>query len=112
LIRVALTDREIVVIGPGPGGEAETETTLMVPEEARISRGEKAVQLEDLKEGERVVVKTEKRDGKWAAVSIQAGGPAAPAAARGRRIERVRQILRMVDGFLEQLAEQRGHSDP
>ena len=66
LQRVALTDREIVVIGPGAKGEPELESILTVPEDARITKDAKPAKLEDLKEGERVVVRTEKRGDKMA----------------------------------------------
>lgn len=77
LQRVASTDREIVVIGPGAKG-AETETTIAVPEEAAITRAGKKITLDDLKEGETVTVKTESQKGKLTAASIQVG-QAAPA---------------------------------
>ena len=56
--RVALTDREIVVIGPGAKGK-ETETTVAVPEAARILKDGKAVALESLKEEDLVSVVAE-----------------------------------------------------
>jgi hypothetical protein len=112
LQRVALTDREIVVIGPGPKGEPELESTLMVPEDARISKDGKPLKLEDLKEGERVVVHAEKRGDKMAAVKIEAGSKGPPTPAPNDRIERLRQVLRLADYFLQQLAEQRGAPKP
>jgi len=110
LQRVALTDREIVVIGPGAKGEPELESILTVPEDARITKDAKPAKLEDLKEGERVVVRTEKRGDKMAAVAIQVGGPAAaaPKSPPNDKIERLRQVLRLADYFLQQLAEGKG----
>jgi Cu/Ag efflux protein CusF len=94
LRRVARTDREIVVIGPGAQG-AETETTLQVPEDVRITKDQKALKLDDLKEGEKVAVRTEKRNGKLTAVAIAVGEGAAPAAPerKGSKVERVLKLL-------------------
>jgi hypothetical protein len=111
LQRVALTDREIVIIGPGAKGEPELETTLTVNEDARITKDGKPIKLEGLKEGERVVAHFQKRDDRMAADSITVGGKApqaASAAMPNDRIERLRQVLRLADYFLQQLAEQRG----
>jgi hypothetical protein len=102
LIRVALTDREIVVLTPGP--REEIETTLTVPENAEIKMDQTAIKLEDLKEGERVVVRTDKRDGKLIATSILVGG-VAPAG--DRRIERLRQLLKLADELLQKAEQER-----
>jgi hypothetical protein len=107
LRRVAPTDREIVVISPGTGG-ADVETTVLVPDDAKIARGDKAITFDDLQEGEPVVVYPQKRDGKLVAAAVQAGTsagrPVAPAAPDGKqRIERFRNLLKMLDGLLEQL---------
>jgi hypothetical protein len=106
LIRVALTDREIVVLSPGP--REEIETTLAVPDTAEIKKDQKAIQLEDLKEGERVVVRTDKRDGKLIATSIQVGGVAPTG---DRKIERLRQLLKLADELLQK-AEQECNRKP
>jgi hypothetical protein len=107
LRRVAITDRELVVVNAGPKGGAELETTIQVPESIKISRDQKSIRFEDLKEGEQVSVATEKKDGTLTARSIQVG--AAPAANSGsgeeRRIERLRQILKMVDEILQRMDE-------
>jgi hypothetical protein len=115
LIRVALTDREIVVISPGAKGEEDKETTIQVPEKVQITEGKKALKLDDLKEGERVSVKTEKKDGKLAAVSIQVGGAAAAAAPPSQRpskIQRLRELLKLADWLLQQRMEQEGERKP
>jgi Cu/Ag efflux protein CusF len=107
LQRVASTDREIVVIGPGPKGP-ETETTIAVPEETAITRDGKKITLDDLKEGETVTVKAESRKGKLTAVSIQVGQAAAaqPAAPPRRNlIPRLRQALKMADELLREIEE-------
>jgi hypothetical protein len=101
LQRVALTDREIVVVGRGPGG-APAETTVSVPETAKISRADQAIKLDDLKEGERVAVQVEKRDGKAVAVSVQVLGPEVS------RLSRVRGILKTIDEILEMMEQRRG----
>jgi Cu/Ag efflux protein CusF len=104
LRRVALTDREIVVIGPGAKGP-ETETTISVPSATRILRDNKAVEFAELKEGESVAVAVEKRDGHWVAKSIQSGTgtPAAAAAKESNFAPRLRLFLRIADGILQQM---------
>jgi hypothetical protein len=108
LQRVALTEREIVVVGPGPKGP-ETETTLAVPDKARVTRGDRAIAFDDLKEGEKVAVTAEKRDGKLSAMAIHAGGGPAPAAAAGKqaRMQRVMQIVGQVMQVLQQMQSNR-----
>ena len=114
LQRVGLADREIILIGPGPKGP-ETETTIGVPEKTAITRDGKKIALDDLKEGEAVVVKTESDKGKLKAVSIQAGQAVAGAkpAAPPRRdlIPRLRQALKMADELLREM-EDRGTPGP
>jgi hypothetical protein len=102
LRRVAFTDREIVVIGAGPKGAAQVETTLFVPEDAKITRDQKAIRFDDLKEAEPVLAQTEKRDGQLVATSVQVGAiSSAQAPAKDdRKIERLRQILKMLDQYL------------
>lgn len=102
LQRVAVTDGEIVLVGPGAKG-AETETTIAVPDDTPILRDGKKIAFDDLKEGEKATVKTEMRKGKLTAVSIQVGqaagaGPAAPP--RRNLIPRLRQALKMADELL------------
>jgi hypothetical protein len=106
LQRVAQTDREIVVIGPGARGP-ETETTIAVTEGTKILNGDKALTFEALKEGAKVTVQTEKRDGRLAAVSIQLG--AAPAAQKEPSdvIPRLRLLLRIADQLLERMEKDR-----
>ena len=108
LQRVAFTDREIVVIGPGAKGP-ETETTVAVPEGVKIRKGETEVAFNALKEGEPVRVQTEKREGRLSAVAIQVGPGAAPAAMpeRPNLLPRLRQALQMADKLLEQLEKSR-----
>jgi cold shock CspA family protein len=113
LQRVALSDREIVVVGRGSNGQ-ESETTFAVPDNAAISRDGKPIKLDDLKEGEHVSVRSEQRDGKMSAAAIQAGGSAvAQDAGKNSRIERIRRFLQTADYFLKQLSEQEnGNSKP
>jgi cold shock CspA family protein len=104
LRRVSPSDREIVVVGPGPKGP-ETETTLAVPDDAKILRGDKPLTFDDLKEGQQASVRVEKRDGKPTAASIQVG-PGAPAPAgpeKGRVITRLRRLLQLADQILGQM---------
>ncbi len=108
LVRVALTDREVVVVGPGPRGD-EAEVTFSVPKTATITRDRKPIQLEDLKEGDRVLVRGEMRDGRRVAQSIQVGEGAAMSERdlRNERIERLRQLLRLADQLLERAQDKR-----
>jgi hypothetical protein len=105
LRRVAYTDRELVLIHAGLKAGAAEETTVVVPEGARISRDQKPIRFEDLKEGEQAVVATEKKDGQLTAklVQIGAAAPTNPPERGERRIERIRQILKMVDEVLQQI---------
>jgi hypothetical protein len=107
LRRVALTDREVVVIGPGARGP-ETETTVAVPEGARITRGDKVIAFDALKEGEQVKVLVERKGGGMVAVSIHVG-PGEPPAMRGRAdlIPRLRRALQAADAILEQIEKDR-----
>jgi hypothetical protein len=95
-----------VVVGPGPKGERELETTIVVPEKVAISRDAKAVKFEDLKEGEQVSVRVSREKGKTVAQAIQVGkGAPAKAAQKNPRIEKLREMLRLADALLEQFAE-------
>jgi hypothetical protein len=113
LRRIARTEPEIVVVSAGKSGGAEKETTISVPEAARILRDQKPIRYADLHEGEGVLVRTEKKDGQLLAKSIEAGTPAAGAAAApggDRKIERLRSLLKMIDGFLQMADQRRGDS--
>ena len=112
LRRVALTDRELVVIGPGDQGE-ETEMTVQVPEGTPLRRGEKTVMLADLKEGETVTVRTAKRDGRLTALEVRVG-PAAAATAQGpdRTVPRLRLLLKIADQILGQMEAPRSEPPP
>jgi hypothetical protein len=73
LRRVALTDREITLVRPGPSPNSEIETTLSVPQDVKVLRGQRPTRFEELKEGDQVSVTSEKRDGKLWAKSIEVG---------------------------------------
>jgi hypothetical protein len=107
LIRVGVTDQEIIVIGPGPGGQKEVESTFGVPPDVPITKGDKKVRLEDLKEGEQVTVRPANRDGKIVAAAIGVGGAAPLPTAKQptSRLERLRQILQMSDRILQKLGD-------
>jgi cold shock CspA family protein len=108
LRRVALTDREIVVIGPGAKGP-ETETTLAVPEGTKILKDGKPIAFEDLKENETVLVQVEKRDGQMMAAQIQVGpvGAAAAPPQRQDAIPKIRRVLQLLDQVLGQMEKKR-----
>jgi hypothetical protein len=103
LRRVAYTEREVVVIGPGAKGP-ETETIVAVPAKARVTRDGKAITFNDLREDEKATVLVERRDGRWVATALQAG--TAPAAARPRQADlasRIRLALWLADKVLRQM---------
>jgi len=111
LQRVALTDREIVLIGPGPKGP-RTETTIAVPEGTPITRDGKDIAFDALKEGEMATVKAEPRKDRLTAVSIQVGQAAAVAAPAARTmpprrdlIPRLRQALKLADELLREMED-------
>jgi len=102
LQRIVARDREIVIVSKAGQGGAETETTFALPEGITITRGGKAIQIEELKEGERVAVQVEKKDGKSLVVSVQV------LAQEENRITKIRNILKTLDGFLEMMEQRRG----
>jgi cold shock CspA family protein len=112
LQRVSRADREIVVIGPGPKGP-ETETTVAVPESTKVIREGNSASLEALKEGDAVVVRVEQRDGRPAAMEVQAGpgatlSPAPRPNERSKAIPRLRQVLHIADEVLRRLDPESG----
>jgi hypothetical protein len=112
LRRVSYTDREIVVVNAVPRGGPPVETTVQVPPGARITRNQKSISFEDLKEGEPAVVETQKKGNQLVAKSIQAGTAVAAAPAPTppeRRLERVRQILKIIDAALAGLENRQDH---
>jgi hypothetical protein len=114
LQRVALSDRELVVIGPGSKG-AETESTIAVPETAKIVKEGKPAALEALKEGDTVAVRVQGRGGRMTALEVQAGAGATlsapPAAERGKFVPRLRQALHLADEVLRRLDDS-GSGEP
>jgi len=104
LRRVGYSDREVVLVGPGPKG-AETETTVAVPEAARILKDGKEATLDDLKEGDGAAVQVEEKNGRPSALSIQIGpGVATVPEKRGAKvIPKIRKALQMVDQLLKGL---------
>jgi hypothetical protein len=107
LRRIAVTDREIVVVGPGAKGP-QTETTIAVPETARVLRDGKAIAFDELKEGEGVIVAVEKQDGRLAAKTLQVGmAVAPPTATESNVIPRLRLLLRIADSILQQMDKQK-----
>jgi hypothetical protein len=107
LRRVAYTEREIVVVGPGPKGP-DTETTFAVPDSVRVLRGDRAIKFEDLKEGEQAAVTAEKRDGKLSATAIYTGG-AMPPAKGATKDDRAQKVMRIVGQVLQILQQMRAN---
>jgi hypothetical protein len=110
--RIIFTEREIVILIPGAQKDKAAETTVVVPETAPITKDGKALTLDDLKEGDAVVVRTEKRDGKVTAASVQLGVPPAPAETQAEKIERLRLYLKLADFFLQQMAQKKANPNP
>jgi hypothetical protein len=105
--RISFTEREIVVIGPG-----RNESTFVIPEHVSITKEKKAIKLDDLREGERVIVFTQVRDGKMEVASVVAGSGDTPPMPNAPRIEQLRKIMRLADLFLDQMAKQKAPPDP
>jgi hypothetical protein len=93
------------VIGPGAKGP-ETETTIAVPETVRVLRDGKAIPFDELKEGEAVTVVVEKRDGRLTATLLQTG-MAVTAAKESNIVPKLRLVLRIADGILQQMEKQK-----
>jgi hypothetical protein len=109
LRRINRTEREIVVASPA-GGDKETYTSLPVADNAKVTRDDKPIAFDDLKEEEQAVVRTEMRDGKRVATAVMVGKvsapdvPAAPQQAaqeQPSKVTRLRQILQIADAILE-----------
>lgn len=107
LARVAPRDRELTVMSPDPEGEGHNEVRLVVAQTARISRDQRPIALEDLREGDRVTVRAEKRDDRFLAFDVQAGKVKPPLEAADTRIERLRRLLKAADQALDRLSEKR-----
>lgn len=108
LQRVSLTDREVVIIGPGVKG-AKTETTIAVPEGTSIRKDGKPIAFDALKEGDTATVKTEKRKGRLTALSIQLGQSSAAASPdmqpRRNVGPRLRKVLKLAEELLREFEE-------
>jgi hypothetical protein len=120
LRRVSRTDRELVILGDPGAGKPPTETTVFVPAEARITRDQRPISFDDLKEGEAAVVVAQSKEGRLEAQTVTIGQPvagqAAPALAQpmpgDNKIAKLREALRLLDGILEQLDQQKGQPRP
>jgi hypothetical protein len=102
LRRVAYTDREIVLATPGQG-DKESYISLPVASDAKITRDDKAIKFDDLKEEETAVVRTETRDGKKVATAVQVGKVTMDKPNDASKVSRIREILKIVDALLEQV---------
>jgi hypothetical protein len=108
LLRISPADREIIIVGTGPKGEKDFESTFSVAPTTAITRDGKAIKFEDLKDGESVTVHAERKAGKLTAVSIQAGVALAPSyQAAAPRGERLKQLLRVGQTILQQLGSRK-----
>jgi hypothetical protein len=104
-------DREIVVVAAGGKGK-EAETTLLVPKDVKVQRGEKATELNELKEGETLSYEADQKDGKLTAKSLRVGAadanaktspPAPPAAAKGEKGEKAMMLLQRLMKLMDQM---------
>ncbi len=126
LRRVSRTDRELVILGDPSPGKPPSETTVFVPNEAQITRDQRTIGIDDLKEGEAVVVFAQSKNGRLEAQSVSIGQPPvaaapgapvpapvpAPAMQGDNKIARIREALRLLDGILEQFDQQRNPQRP
>jgi len=110
--RIIFTEREIVILSPGPQKDRPVETTVVVPETVSITKDGKTLALDNLKEGDPVVARIEKRDGKVMATSVQLGVLPAPAQDRAQKIEQLRLYLKLADFMLQQMARRQANPSP
>jgi hypothetical protein len=108
--RISFTERELVVVRPGSAVEANSETLLLIPEAASLTRNKKAIKFDELREGERVIARTAKRDGKT--VESMEVGVAEKTAEGDPRIDKVRRIIKIANLVLEQMAKPKDSSHP
>lgn len=106
LARVDAKEREIVVMSPDPGGDGHSEVRLKVAESAHVNRDQKAASLEDLKEGDHILVRADQ--GEETALEIQAGKFDLPAELPANRRERLKQLFQAADRILQQRSGQPG----
>jgi hypothetical protein len=105
LRRVALTDRELVVIGPGEQGP-KTETTIKVPEDAPVFRDGQPIPYEQLREEEKVTVDVRRQGKGWVALTVHAGkvvlarGGAPARKPREDTLSKIRRGLQIADAIL------------
>jgi hypothetical protein len=111
LQRVAVTDREVVVIGPGADGP-ETETTIAVPAAAKVYKGGKAVEFVDLREGDQATIQVERREGRLSALEVRVGPPVVAERPRRPVIARVRRALRLAEEILKRVDPEPGQPQP
>jgi hypothetical protein len=93
--RLAAKERQLVITGRVGKRGSEGEITLELPEGVKITRAGKPVKLEVLKEGTRVRIRHENRDGKVVAESIQVVDDS-----EDSFIKRVRRALQLADLML------------
>jgi hypothetical protein len=110
--RIIFTERELVIRSPGPEKNSPSETTVVVPETAPISKDGKTLNLDNLKEGDQVVARVDRRDGKVIATSLQLGTLPSPGADRAQQIEQFRLYLKLADFFLQQMAQRQKNANP
>ena len=105
-------DREIVVVGADAKG-GESETTLRVPKDLKVQRGDKASDFDGLKEGESLSFDAEKKDGRFLAKSLRVGPPdpnakQAPAMRPDdKKGEKAMKVLEIVFQILDQMRRER-----
>ncbi len=106
LRHVDYTEREIIVVAPDPKSKEEKQTRVIVPDSVKITKDQKALKLDDVKEGESAVVHFQMRDGKKIASTIEVGATSVKSTpqANASRTERLRRVLQLVDALL-QMAE-------
>jgi hypothetical protein len=96
------TEREVVIAGSG-----NAETTLLLPENAKIDRAGKEITLDEVKEGEGAQAEAEQKDGKWVARALHLGGTSAPAPAKDDKAARREKVMKILETVFQELQRMR-----
>lgn len=100
VLLLAITAREMVVEARTSQG-AENEVTYIVPRDVKITREDKPIAIDQIKEGDLVFVEAQARDHKQEARSIRIGGTAPVANAVDKKKEKREEALKVLGQILQ-----------